>query len=97
MLEWNVMQESQLDTQAYVDVYPELFAKLKAAGWTGKVRQHDKPRWAREASSFILNMTALDFIVQFEGLRMKYPVMSANWVNAPITASSFILTVRLLA
>ncbi|MEO1148038.1 MAG: hypothetical protein AAFY26_20845 [Cyanobacteria bacterium J06638_22] len=67
------MQESQLDTQAYVDVYPELFAKLKAAGWTGKVQQHDKPRWAREASLFVLNMAALDFIVQFEGLRIEVP------------------------
>ena len=67
------MQESQLNPEAYIDVYPELFAKLKAAGWTGKVRQHDKPRWAREASLFILNMTALDFILQFEGLRIEAP------------------------
>ena len=65
--------ERPLDPQAYIDVYPDLFAKLKAAGWTGKIRKHDKPRWAREASLFILHMTAVDFILQFEGLSVEVP------------------------
>ncbi|NEQ45998.1 MAG: hypothetical protein F6K00_21620 [Leptolyngbya sp. SIOISBB] len=69
-----MMPDSQLVHQVYVDVYPELFAKLQAAGWTGQIRQqHDQPKWAREASLFILNMTALDFILQFEGLSVEAP------------------------
>lgn len=68
------MKASQLASHAYVDAYPELFAKLRAAGWTGKKRpDHDQSRWVKEASLFILNMTTLDFIWQFEGLSLEAP------------------------
>lgn len=66
--------ESQLKSQDYADVYPKLFAKLRAAGWTGgQLPTHDKPTWSNEASWFILNMTALDFILHFEGLSISEP------------------------
>lgn len=69
------MEGSQLNPQSYIDVYPELFAKLTAAGWTGEIlpTNYDKPTWAKEACFFSLNLTALDFILQFEGLSIEAP------------------------
>ena len=69
-----MLPESQLEPEAYADVYPELFAKLKAAGWTGKNRpQKNKPTWAREASLFIMHPSAFDFEWQFGGLSIEAP------------------------
>lgn len=69
-----MLPESQLESEAYVDLYPALFDKLKAAGWTGKTRpQKNKPTWAREASLFIMHPSAFDFEWQFGGLSIEVP------------------------
>ena len=73
-LDEKMMPESQLAPQAYVDVYPELFAKLRAAGWTGECfPTYPQPSWTDEADQFMPHPTALDFIVQFEGLSISEP------------------------
>ncbi|AFY37878.1 hypothetical protein Lepto7376_1535 [[Leptolyngbya] sp. PCC 7376] len=69
-----MIEGSQLEPHCYVERYPELFAKLKAAGWTGKRLQgHHKSAWVREASLFILHPSAFDFLLQFEGLMIEAP------------------------